>query len=177
MKYNNRREGHKMNPALPRFLITGVLTRDYVILPSGETLLDVPGGNALYAGVGLLLWEPDPPPALIARVGEDYPQAWIDELEQTGFIEGDVRSKAGPVIRFEQITAVRFAVPIKAAVATAITQRPDQGAADLFLNDGLKNRFNRISRDKTEFTDKVRLFTASPGCISFNLVNSLIGIF
>ena len=55
-----------MKPALPRFLIAGRLTRDYIVFPTGETLLDVPGGNALYAGVGLLVWEPDPPPALIA---------------------------------------------------------------------------------------------------------------
>ena len=44
-----------MKVPLPRFLIAGRLTRDYIILPSGKTLLDVPGGNALYAGVGLLV--------------------------------------------------------------------------------------------------------------------------
>jgi sugar/nucleoside kinase (ribokinase family) len=73
-----------MKPTIPRFLIAGQLSRDYVILPSGETLLDIPGGNALYAGVGLLLWEPDPPPAIIARVGEDYPQEWINQFERWG---------------------------------------------------------------------------------------------
>jgi hypothetical protein len=47
-------------------------------------LLDVPGGNALYAGIGLAIWEPDPPPALIARVGEDYPQEWLQDFSQIG---------------------------------------------------------------------------------------------
>ena len=73
-----------MKPAVPRFLIAGQLTRDYIILPSGETLLDVSGGNALYAGIGLRVWESDPPPAMIARVGEDYPQEWINQFEGWG---------------------------------------------------------------------------------------------
>lgn len=73
-----------MERALPRFLIAGQLTRDYMVFPSGEALLDVPGGNALYAAVGLAIWEPDPPPAIIARVGEDYPQEWLDDLSRRG---------------------------------------------------------------------------------------------
>ena len=73
-----------MNRSLPRFLVAGQLTRDYVILPSGETLLDVPGGNALYAAIGVALWENDPPPAIVARVGEDYPQDWLAQFERVG---------------------------------------------------------------------------------------------
>ncbi len=69
----------------PRFLIAGTLTRNYVILSSGKPLIDVPGGNLSYAAAGLAVWEPDPPPGLIARVGEDYPQAWLDELVRRGF--------------------------------------------------------------------------------------------
>jgi sugar/nucleoside kinase (ribokinase family) len=71
-----------MNQSLPRFLVAGRLTRDYIILPSGDTMLDVPGGNALYAAIGVALWEPDPPPAMIARVGEDYPQEWLADFSQ-----------------------------------------------------------------------------------------------
>ena len=74
-----------MTTILPRFLVTGQLTRDYIILPNGETLLDVPGGNVLYASVGLSVWEPDPPPALIARVGEDYPHQWVEDFNNWGF--------------------------------------------------------------------------------------------
>lgn len=77
-----------MNRASPRFLIAGQLSREYVILPSGDALLDVPGGNALYAGVGLAIWESDPAPGLVARVGEDYPQQWLETFARRGL---DVR--------------------------------------------------------------------------------------
>jgi sugar/nucleoside kinase (ribokinase family) len=68
----------------PRFILTGQLSRDYGILPSGKPLLDVPGGNLLYASIGLAIWEPLPPPGLIARVGEDYPQEWLDLCRRRG---------------------------------------------------------------------------------------------
>lgn len=73
-----------IDKASPRFLLAGRLMREFVILPSGDARLDVPGGNLLYAAVGLAVWEPDPPPGLIARVGEDYPQEWLDEFERRG---------------------------------------------------------------------------------------------
>jgi len=68
----------------PRFIIAGQLLREYIILPSGEALLDVPGGNVLYAAVGLKIWEPEPSPAVLARVGEDYPQEWLDQFAHRG---------------------------------------------------------------------------------------------
>jgi sugar/nucleoside kinase (ribokinase family) len=73
-----------MERGLPRFLVAGRLTRDYIVFPSDKPLLDVPGGNALYAAVGLAIWETDTAPALIARVGEDYPQEWLEEFERVG---------------------------------------------------------------------------------------------
>jgi sugar/nucleoside kinase (ribokinase family) len=77
-----------MEPKSPRFLIAGQLRREYIILPSGEARLDVPGGNALYAAVGLAIWEPEPPPAIVARVGEDYPQEWLTQYSQAAWIRG-----------------------------------------------------------------------------------------
>jgi hypothetical protein len=71
-----------MNIESPRYIFAGLLQRDFVILPSGKTLLDVPGGNVLYAAVGLVIWEADPPPGIIARVGEDYPQAWLEVIAE-----------------------------------------------------------------------------------------------
>jgi sugar/nucleoside kinase (ribokinase family) len=68
----------------PRYLVAGQLTRDFILLPSGDALLDIPGGNAIYAAVGLALWEPDPPPGLLARIGEDYPQVWLDTFQARG---------------------------------------------------------------------------------------------
>ena len=80
-----------MKRSLPRLLIAGRLTRDYIVFPTGEPLLDVPVGNALYASVGLALWAPDPPPAIVARVGEDYPQDWLADLNQRGLNTSGVK--------------------------------------------------------------------------------------
>jgi sugar/nucleoside kinase (ribokinase family) len=80
-----------MERATPLFLVLGRLTRDYVLLPSGEPLLDIPGGSALYATVGLAIWEPQPPPAIVARVGEDYPQDWLENFQQHGLNVQGVR--------------------------------------------------------------------------------------
>jgi sugar/nucleoside kinase (ribokinase family) len=76
----------------PRFLIAGRLTRDFILLSDGAALLDVPGGNALYAATGLAIWEPDPPPGLVARVSEDYPQEWLEKFQSTGLDLRGVRS-------------------------------------------------------------------------------------
>jgi hypothetical protein len=70
--------------ASPRFLIAGKLSRDYLILPGDRPELDVLGGNALYAAIGVAIWEPEPPPAVVARVGEDFPQEWLVRCEQRG---------------------------------------------------------------------------------------------
>jgi sugar/nucleoside kinase (ribokinase family) len=75
----------------PRYIFAGQLRRDYVILPSGKALLDVPGGNLIYAAAGLALWETEPPPGLVARVGEDYPQEWIDDFEKHGLDTRGIR--------------------------------------------------------------------------------------
>ena len=78
--------------AIIRYLIAGVLTRDYVILPNHSVLEDIPGGDALYTAIGLCLW--DDQVALISRVSQDYPQAWIDELSNHGVsISGVQRAK------------------------------------------------------------------------------------
>jgi len=81
-----------MERATPKYLVLGRLTRDYVLLPTGEALLDIPGGSALYAAIGLALWEPQPPPALVARVGEDYPQDWLDNFQRHGLNVDGVRA-------------------------------------------------------------------------------------
>ncbi len=72
----------------PRNILAGQLRRDFVVLPDGQICLDVPGGNLLYAAAGLAVWESSPPPGLVARVGEDYPQEWLANFSVHGF---DVR--------------------------------------------------------------------------------------
>lgn len=81
----------------PRYLIAGQLSREFTLLPSGETLLDVPGGNALYAAVGLAVWESQPPPGIVARVGEDYPAEWLETFAQHGLNIGGIRVQDQPV--------------------------------------------------------------------------------
>lgn len=77
--------GLSVNAPSPRYLFAGQLRRDYVLLSNGQPLLNVPGGNLIYAVVGLAIWEPQPPPAMVARVGEDYPQEWLEEFSRRGF--------------------------------------------------------------------------------------------
>ncbi len=86
-----------MERALPRYLFAGQLNRNYIILPSGKLNLDRPGGNALYAAVGLAVWEPDPPPGLIARVGEDFPRDWLDTIARHKMDTRGVRILPEPV--------------------------------------------------------------------------------
>lgn len=75
----------------PRFILAGQLRRDFIVLPAGEARLNVLGGNLIYAAVGLAIWEPAPPPGLVARVGEDYPQEWLVEAARRGFDTRGVR--------------------------------------------------------------------------------------
>lgn len=73
----------------PRCLFAGTLTRDYAILSSGKALIDIPGGNLLFSAAGFAIWEPEATPGLLARVGEDYPQEWIESFHQNRMdIEG-----------------------------------------------------------------------------------------
>lgn len=78
------------NEQTPRFLIAGELQRDFLVLPSGEMHLDVLGGNALYAAVGLAVWENTPPPGLVARVGVDFPLEWLEKIKSKGINPGGV---------------------------------------------------------------------------------------
>jgi sugar/nucleoside kinase (ribokinase family) len=71
----------------PTFVIAGHLSREYILPPIGMPLLDRPGGSALYAAGGLMAWGQKA--GLLARVGEDYPRAWLKEIEARGLdIEG-----------------------------------------------------------------------------------------
>ncbi|MFH1633860.1 MAG: carbohydrate kinase family protein [Chloroflexota bacterium] len=75
----------------PKSLFVGKLCRDYFITADEKPVLDTLGGNLPYAAVGSKLWEASPPPGLLARVGEDYPQGWLDDLARRGFDTRGVR--------------------------------------------------------------------------------------
>jgi sugar/nucleoside kinase (ribokinase family) len=68
---------------LLNFLISGQLRRNYILLNDGTALLDIPGGGLLNSAVGLAVWETGI--GLIGRVGEDYPQEWLEQVTRKGF--------------------------------------------------------------------------------------------
>ncbi len=74
---------------LLRFVIAGELRRNFVISPQGKVLLDVPGGSLLYAAAGMAVWETGI--GLVARVGEDYPQEWLEKIARLGFDTRGIR--------------------------------------------------------------------------------------
>ncbi|HWR64844.1 MAG TPA: carbohydrate kinase family protein [Bellilinea sp.] len=78
-----------VSPSALRFIVAGKLQRDYILPVTGKEALDVPGGSLLYAAFGLKLWESQV--GLIGRVGEDYPQDWLDNLTQLGFDRRGIR--------------------------------------------------------------------------------------
>lgn len=81
----------------PRYVIAGKLNRDYYITADDQPVLDVPGGSLHYAGVGVKIWESENSPGLIARAGEDYPQRWLDDLNQRGFDTRGINLLSEPV--------------------------------------------------------------------------------
>ena len=89
--------------AIIRYVIAGEFTRDYVILPNQRVLENIPGGDALYASIGLNLW--DDQIGIISCVSQDYPQEWLTDLQLNGIsIEGIQRSK----INFEQRSFIAY---------------------------------------------------------------------
>ncbi len=48
-------------------------------------MVDVPGGNVIYAAAGFGVWEKPELAGLLARVGEDYPHQWLEQIRGRGF--------------------------------------------------------------------------------------------
>lgn len=72
-----------------RYLVAGKLQRDFILPVTGKPALDVPGGSLLYAAAGLRLWEDHI--GLIGRVGENFPQEWLERLTELGFDRRGIR--------------------------------------------------------------------------------------
>jgi hypothetical protein len=66
----------------PTFVIAGKIAREFILPSQGQPLLDQPGGSLFYAAGGLMVWKKEI--GLLARVGEDYPRAWLKDLESRG---------------------------------------------------------------------------------------------
>ena len=77
----------------PSFIFVGQLTRDYLLPPIGQPLLDSPGGSLLHAAGGFAVWGGHP--GLVGRVGENYPRRWLKDLEQRGWDVSGIRIQPG----------------------------------------------------------------------------------
>jgi len=68
--------------------ICGGLRIDYVISAEGEARLNQIGGNAIYAAVGARMWTENV--QLLAKAGDNYPQAWLEQLAERGILSAHV---------------------------------------------------------------------------------------
>jgi hypothetical protein len=76
----------------PQYLVLGQLLREFLVTPDQEISLNQPGGNLLYAAEGLALWlDAGEKIGLVARVGEDYPRVWLDDLIGKGYLTDSIR--------------------------------------------------------------------------------------
>lgn len=66
-----------------RYIIAGKYTRDYLILPNGQSLIDIQGGSGFYSAAGLGLW--DKHIGLLGIVNEEYPTEWLQVANNRGF--------------------------------------------------------------------------------------------
>ncbi|HUG34028.1 MAG TPA: hypothetical protein VMJ90_04615, partial [Anaerolineales bacterium] len=78
-----------------QFLVFGNLTREFLLPAFGPPRMDVPGGSLLYSAAGLRVWESDI--GLVARVGEDYPRAWLNECKARGFDTAGIKILPQPL--------------------------------------------------------------------------------
>ena len=62
----------------------GYLRREFTLTSADEWILDTPGGNLLYASVGYVIWESEFSPGILTRVGEDFPEIWLEEFSARG---------------------------------------------------------------------------------------------
>ena len=67
---------------IPTLLFAGRLNREYVLPIEGVPILDRAGGSPLYAAGGATVWGKKI--ALLARVGEDYPNQWLQNFGNYG---------------------------------------------------------------------------------------------
>ncbi len=84
-----------MASGVVEFAVVGGLREDYFITPSGEVHLREIGGNAVYAAVGARLWSERV--GLVARVGANYPEAWLRLFDAFGLDTRGVTRVAEPL--------------------------------------------------------------------------------
>jgi len=80
---------------VPNLLFAGRLNREYILPVEGKPILDRAGGSPLYAAGAASLW--DDRIALVARVGEDYPNRWLKDFNGHGIDTRGVQVVPGRV--------------------------------------------------------------------------------
>jgi sugar/nucleoside kinase (ribokinase family) len=100
---------------IPALVIAGQFRRQYLIPPSGRPLIDVPGGNLLYAASGARVWIDRV--GLVARVGEDYPHDWLRQFTDQGMDVTGVRQLLGSMdlrsfIAYTDLYSIQKANPV-----------------------------------------------------------------
>lgn len=75
------------------YFTSGGMRIDYVITADRKARLREMGGNAIYSAVGARIWSVAV--GILSRVGENYPEAWLHELESVGVDTDGVRRIPG----------------------------------------------------------------------------------
>lgn len=83
-----------MSTTKPDAVFLGRLERQALINPAGEVFIDQAGGNLLYAAAGFRLWGNKP--GLVTRVGNDYPQEWLEDFQRGGLDTLGIRALDKP---------------------------------------------------------------------------------
>lgn len=86
-----------MTQGLGRIVVAGNLSLDDTINPTGDAP-DSPGGDALYAAVGVRLWGGDA--WLLTLAGDDYPPAHFAQMHDLGIRTDLVRRVPGPTVHY-----------------------------------------------------------------------------
>lgn len=105
-----------MSASSPTSLLFGRLARQTLINAQGQVLIDQPGGSLLYAAAGALLWGARP--GLVARVGVDFPHAWLTDLEARGLDTRGIHFLDQPAdlryfIAYTDVETPRYDQPIR----------------------------------------------------------------
>lgn len=76
-----------------RYFTAGGLRIDYLITADRQAHLREMGGNGVYSAVGAKIWSEQV--GILSRVGDNYPQEWLDRLEHAGICTEGVRRVEG----------------------------------------------------------------------------------
>lgn len=69
---------HPMRDAATDFAVFGSLCQEFGITPDGQARPRALGGDAIYAAVGARVWSDSV--GIVSRVGDNFPQVWLDEI-------------------------------------------------------------------------------------------------